>query len=123
MIKVLIVDDSKFSQKITASMIGRQLENVTFEFAGDGEEGLEKFKSVHPDYIVTDLLMPKLRGQDLIERIKQVDINAQVIVLSADVQSKVREVVRQMHVLAFINKPMTEAKAKEIADIIGNGAA
>lgn len=123
MTKVLIVDDSKFSQKITASLIGKQLEGVTFEFAGDGEEGLEKFKSLQPDYIVTDLLMPKLRGQDLIERIRQLDFNAKVIVLSADVQSKVREVVRQMHVLAFINKPMNEAKAKEIADIIGNGAA
>ncbi|WP_010632085.1 response regulator [Sporolactobacillus vineae] len=123
MIKVLIVDDSKFSQKITASLIGKQLDGVAFEFADDGEEGLEKFKSDHPDYIVTDLLMPKLRGQDLIERIKQVDIDAKVIVLSADVQSKVREVVRQMHVLAFINKPMNEAKAKEIAAIIGNGAA
>lgn len=122
MAKVLIVDDSKFSQKITASLIGKQLEDVTFEFAGDGEEGLEKFKSIQPDYIVTDLLMPKLRGQDLIERIRQLDFNAKVIVLSADVQSKVREVVRQMHVLAFINKPMNEAKAKDIADLIRNGA-
>ncbi|MCO7175341.1 response regulator [Sporolactobacillus kofuensis] len=122
MTKVLIVDDSKFSQKITYSFLNQYLEDIEFVFAGDGEEGLHKFNEAKPDYMIVDLLMPKLRGQDLIEKVKQIDREAKVIVLSADVQNRVREVVEKMGVLSFINKPLDEKKAREIANIIGNGA-
>ncbi|MCO7125837.1 response regulator [Sporolactobacillus shoreicorticis] len=122
MTKVLIVDDSKFSQKITYSLLNQYLENIEFLFANDGQEGLEKFSEVHPDFMIVDLLMPKLRGQDLIEKAKQIDREANVIVLSADVQNRVRDVVEKMGVLSFINKPLDEKKAKEICDIIGTGS-
>ncbi|GGL61247.1 response regulator [Sporolactobacillus putidus] len=120
--KILIVDDSKFSQKITSSLIKQYLDDAEFEFAGDGEEGLEKFKADHPDYIVVDLLMPKLRGGDLIEKIRQWDIDARIFVISADVQKRVRDVIEKMGVLSFINKPLDEEKAKKICNIIRNDA-
>ncbi|MDF2910700.1 MAG: response regulator [Sporolactobacillus laevolacticus] len=120
--KVLIVDDSKFSQKITYSFLNQYLEDAEFEFASDGEEGLNKFTEDKPDYMIVDLLMPKLRGQDLIEKAKQVDREANVIVLSADVQNRVREIVEKMGVLSFINKPLDDKKAKKICDMLGNGA-
>ncbi|MCI1858518.1 MAG: response regulator [Sporolactobacillus sp.] len=122
MIKILVVDDSKFAQRVTASMIGRYVENAEFMFAGDGEEGIDKFKALHPDFLIIDLLMPKLRGQDLIEKIRQIDFNAKIIVLSADIQHRVRLVLDKMGILSFINKPINEEKAKKIASIIGNGA-
>lgn len=120
--KILIVDDSKFSQKITYSFLNQYLENIEFIFANDGQEGLEKFTETQPDFMIVDLLMPKLRGQDLIEKAKQIDRDANVIVLSADVQNRVRDVVEKMGVLSFINKPLDEKKAKEICDIIGTGS-
>lgn len=120
--KILIVDDSKFSQKITSSLIKQYLDDAEFEFASDGEEGLEKFKADHPDYIVVDLLMPKLRGGDLIEKIRQWDIDARIFVISADVQKRVRDVIEKMGVLSFINKPLDEEKAKKLCNIIRNDA-
>jgi len=120
--KILIVDDSKFSQKITYSFLNQYLKNIEFVFANDGQEGLEKFTETQPDFMIVDLLMPKLRGQDLIEKVKQIERDANVIVLSADVQNRVRDVVEKMGVLSFINKPLDEKKAKEICDIIGTGS-
>lgn len=122
MIKILIVDDSKFSQKITSSLIKQQLPEAEYTFANDGWEGLEKFKKDRPDYLIIDLLMPKLRGQDLIEEVRKVDFGAKIIVVSADVQRRVREVIEKMGVLAFVNKPLNEEKAKTIANIIRNDA-
>lgn len=122
MVKILIVDDSRFSQKITASLIKQYLTDAVFEFAGDGEEGLEKFMTWHPGYMIIDLLMPKLRGQDMIEKVKEQDIDAKVFVVSADVQKRVRDVIDKMGVLSFINKPLDEEKAKKICDIIRNDA-
>lgn len=119
MTKILIVDDSKFSQKITSSLIDKHLDgDASFEFADDGEEGLKRFQELQPDFLIVDLLMPKLRGQDLIEKVKETDFEAKIIVVSADVQQKVRNVIEKMGVLAFINKPLNDEKAKQIAGII-----
>ncbi|RYM02932.1 response regulator [Sporolactobacillus sp. THM7-7] len=120
MVKILIVDDSKFAQKVTASLIERSLDDVRFDFASDGEEGVNKFRSGHPDFLIVDLLMPKLRGQDLIKKVKEMDRQAKIIVVSADVQTRVEDEVSKMGVLSFINKPLNEEKVKEIADIIRN---
>ncbi|RYL92380.1 response regulator transcription factor [Sporolactobacillus sp. THM19-2] len=120
MAKILIVDDSRFSQRITSTMIHNHLDDVAFSFAEDGEEGLEKFQEERPDYTIVDLLMPKLRGQDLIEKIKEIDRAARIIVLSADIQKSVRKVVELMGVQAYINKPLNDEKAKQISGIIRN---
>ncbi|MCL1632078.1 response regulator [Sporolactobacillus sp. CPB3-1] len=119
MTKVLIVDDSRFSQKITYSLLKKYAKDTEFLFAGDGQEGLDNYLENRPDFLITDLLMPKLRGQDLIEKVKQADREAKVIVLTADVQNRVREVIEKMGVLSFINKPLDERKAEEICAIMG----
>ncbi|BBN99679.1 response regulator transcription factor [Sporolactobacillus terrae] len=122
MTKLLIVDDSKFSQKITRSFLDRYLDDVTFDFADDGQAGLEKFDAWHPDYIIVDLLMPKLRGQDMIKQVKLSDPDARVIVLSADVQHHVREEVESLGVLTFVNKPLDDKKARELGTLIGKSS-
>ncbi|MBM7657495.1 response regulator [Sporolactobacillus spathodeae] len=122
MMNILIVDDSRFSQKVTSGLIKQFIPDAVQHFADDGLEGLEKYKEIKPDFMIIDLLMPKLRGQDLIEEVKKIDIDAKIIVLSADVQHKVREVIDKMGVLTFINKPLNEEKAKTIANLIRNDA-
>lgn len=122
LMKILIVDDSKFSQRITSSLLSKNLPDAELNFADDGLDGLEKFKQIRPDFMIIDLLMPKLRGQDLIEEVKKIDYDAKIVVLSADVQRKVRDVIEKMGVQAFINKPLNEEKAKAIASLVRNDA-
>ena len=57
--KILIVDDSTFSRKILGNLVAKYLGDVEIYFAKDGQEGLEKYKSIKPDYAFVDLLMPK----------------------------------------------------------------
>lgn len=63
---ILIIDDSAFSQRIIANLVQKYLEHVKIYFAKDGEEGLEKYKAIKPEYTFVDLLMPKLNGEGLI---------------------------------------------------------
>lgn len=117
---ILIIDDSAFSQRIIANLIVKHLDNVNTYFAKDGEEGLEKYKSIKPDYTFVDLLMPKLNGEELIKLVNEYDPNAQIIVVSADVQKSIKEEINAHGVIEFINKPFTEEKAKAICEIIRN---
>ena len=118
MIKILIVDDSVFSQKIIANILRKHVEQSDIYFAADGWNGLEKYKELKPDYVFVDLLMPGLDGQSLIKLIKEVDSSANIVVVTADVQNHVREEIEKLHIMTFINKPFTEEKAQIICDIM-----
>lgn len=120
MTKILIVDDSIFSQKITANLIKKFLDNIEIFFANDGEEGFNKYKEIKPDYVFLDLLMPKLNGEEVIKLIKQYDNHGKIIVVSADVQKKVKEEIENYGIMSFINKPFNDEKAKLICERIGN---
>lgn len=82
--KVLVVDDSMFVTK----QIGQILTSEGFDVvgtAGDGQEGLEKYKELYPnvDIVTMDITMPKMDGVTALEKILEFDKNAKVIMISA----------------------------------------
>ncbi len=118
MVNILIVDDSIFSQKITASLLKKYLNNLEISYANDGQEGFIKYQELKPDYIFLDLLMPKIDGFELIKMIKEHDEHAKIIVLSADVQKNVQDEISSYNVISFINKPFKDEKAELICQLI-----
>jgi len=77
---VLLVDDNRDGLLVRRSL----LEEVgyTVQIAHGGEEGLKLFKGSHFDVVVTDYRMPAMNGAELIQRIRTVNPNARVILLS-----------------------------------------
>src|SRR5688572_26126247 len=67
--KVLVVDDEASNVRLLQALLTRDGYNVVT--ACDGEEALGMVASVGPDLVVMDVLMPKLSGYDVCERIKQ----------------------------------------------------
>lgn len=119
MIRILIVDDSVFSQKTTAYLLKKTLpdEEMELSFASDGEEGLAKFRELKPDYMLIDLLMPKLGGAELAQIVLK-EGGTGVIILTADVQKRVREEFENQKVLAFVNKPLNDEKMRLLCDLM-----
>jgi two-component system chemotaxis response regulator CheY len=118
MIKILIVDDSVFSQKVAAGFMKKHLEDAEIYFANDGLEGIEKYIEIKPDYVFLDLLMPKVNGRELIKLIKEYDSAAKIFVVSADVQKNVREEIEACGVKSFINKPFNEEKVQLVCEML-----
>jgi two-component system chemotaxis response regulator CheY len=116
--KMLIVDDSRFTQLTTSKLLETYIEDLDIAFAKDGEEGFNKYKELKPDYVFVDLLMPNISGQELIRLIKDYDKNSKIFVISADVQKNVREEIESLGIIEFINKPFTGEKAKSVAELI-----
>jgi len=81
LMRILLVEDDK---KI-ASFIkkGLQQEGFAVDEAEDGDEGLHLALYEHYDAAVVDIMLPKLNGLDLIEKLRGKGINTPVIILSA----------------------------------------
>lgn len=73
-------------------MIAKFLENNKYivHYALNGAEGIELCKSLVPDLIILDIMLPKLNGNDVLQRLRKFT-NAPVIVVSAKtmVQTKI----------------------------------
>ena len=79
--KVLYVEDELSVQKSTVEFLSRFFDSITV--ASNGQEGLEKFESAKFDIVITDMMMPKMNGTKMLQKIKQIDQNAVIIILSA----------------------------------------
>lgn len=80
-IKVLLVED----EATLAMIIKDTLDGDEFEIflASDGEEGIQKYKEIRPDIIVSDIMMPSMDGFSMIKQIRKTDSNIPVLFLSA----------------------------------------
>jgi two-component system chemotaxis response regulator CheY len=110
--KILIVDDSPVSRAIIKKCLPTGRNFDLFE-AGDGKEGLEKFKEIQPDVTLLDLTMPVMDGFEALEEIKKVDSNALVIVLTADIQQKTVDKVMALGAVTVAPKPPSAEKIEQ----------
>ena len=118
--KILIVEDDVFFQKFYKT----QLESQGFEtdLASDGEEGLEKIKSFHPDVVLLDMIMPKKDGFELLETMnKDGTIKSnKILVFSTLGQEKDIQRATELGAKGYINKGFFDfstllAKINEVA--------
>ena len=83
----LIIDDSDFMRAMVRSILVKNGFHVAGE-AKDGKIGIEKFKSLNPDIVVTDILMEGTSGFEVIEEIKKHNPDAKIVVVSSVVKQK-----------------------------------
>ena len=117
--KILLVDDSGFSRKIAAQLFRENFSEAELFLASDGVMGYESFVKIQPDILVTDLLMPNMSGQELVKKIRELDKNVLVFLLTADVQQATKEEVEAFNISAFINKPLNQEKMEFVKKLIG----
>ncbi len=48
-----------------------KFEGFDVELAADGEEGLDKIRSIKPTLVLLDIMMPKMNGLQVLEKVKQ----------------------------------------------------
>jgi two-component system chemotaxis response regulator CheY len=108
MAKILVVDDSGMSRRTLRKI----LEPAGHEIieAEEGIVALERYFLEKPDLVLLDLTMTGMYGIDVLNKLREMDPQARVIIASADIQSSTREMVNAGGASAFINKPFTSDK-------------
>jgi two-component system chemotaxis response regulator CheY len=119
--KVLLVDDSSLTRRVTR----RFLEGVGYTVveAEDGLSALEQFAIERPDVVLLDLLMSGMYGLDVLSKMREIDPAARVVVMSADIQTSSREMVKAAGASGFINKPAQPAYVIEVIEKVMAGSA
>lgn len=84
--KILIVEDEMYLR----IPLAEQLKAGGFEVLGakDGVEGLEMSLREHPDLILLDVMMPKMNGTEMLQKLREDEWgkNAKVIILTNSVE-------------------------------------
>ena len=104
--RILIADDEPINQELLeAFLIGKDYE---LDFANDGAETLAKVESFQPDLILLDVMMPKLSGFEVCEKVKGDPKTAGVMVLMVTALSDLGDVERAVHVGCddYLSKPI-----------------
>lgn len=68
MSKILLIEDDKILQKMYQDKFGAT--KYELSVASDGEEGLKKVQEEKPDFILLDLMMPKVSGAQVLNILK-----------------------------------------------------
>ncbi len=102
---ILVVDDE---QQIVRVVKG-YLENAGYRVltASNGEEALQQAKQQRPDLVVLDLLMPKMDGMALTQRLRAEMPSVAIIMLTARVEEMDRILGLKMGADDYVTKPFS----------------
>lgn len=103
--KVLVVDDEVLVRRSLSRAL-RAKGHEVFE-AVDGNEGLERWQSIHPDLIFLDVLMPGLNGPEVLQEMGKLRCG-KVVLMSAFAGEHNMETALHMGADLFVPKPFED---------------
>lgn len=103
MTRILLVEDNV----TIADALGRNLrgEGYEVEIVHSGDEGLQRIVSTRPDLVVLDLLLPKMKGYDVLRRMRAEGCDQPVLILSALSTERDKLLGFRMGADDFVTKP------------------
>ena len=120
--RVLIVEDDEAERKHLAQMVSSF--GITALTATDGQDALESLASRDVDAILTDLVMPRMDGFELLRKLSAQGVTTPAIVLTGfRSNDKASTVVRDLKAFWFLEKPVQPGVLRELLEraIIQNG--
>lgn len=116
MSKILIIEDDPLISRMYEKIFS--FESFEVEVANDGEEGLTKARTLKPTLILLDIMMPKMNGLEVLDKLK-VDIDTKsipVVILTNLAGQNDAETALSKGAVKYIIKSQYEPK--QIADMV-----
>lgn len=116
----MIVDDSN----VIRNRIERGMSHLAMRVvasAANGEEAVEGFRTHRPQFVTMDLTMPRMDGLECIQKLKAIDPNVNILVVSALSDRKTGLRALQYGARGFICKPFTDEQlASALSKLLDN---
>ena len=102
---VLIIEDDPRMQKVLRR--GFLEEHYAVVVAGDGQTGLDLFRTTRPLAVVLDLILPRISGRELCHTFKSISAETPVIVLSAISEVVDKVLLLELGADDYVTKPFS----------------
>lgn len=113
--KILVVDDSYYMRTMLKNLLADAGHDIIGE-AANGEEALSLAKTLSPDMVTLDVILPDTTGLEVLKEIKKEMPNLKVVIVSAVGQELVVNEAIQNGAIAYIVKPFNEEKVLEVVE-------
>lgn len=113
MASIMIVDDSNYTRRTHRRIL--ESGGHTVHEAATGLAAIEGYFVYRPDLVLLDLTMEDLGGLEVLRQLRELQSDARVIVVSADVQRSTTRLVADSGALRFLGKPVA---AEELLDAV-----
>ena len=106
MARLLIVDDEADVREFAANLFRKR--KIDVDTAANGKEALEKIEKAKPELILLDIKMEGMDGIEILERVKQIDQNIKVIMVTGKKGDEDEAFTRCKNsgALDYIHKPL-----------------
>jgi two-component system chemotaxis response regulator CheY len=113
---MMIIDDSATMRKIimrTVRMSGVEVGNT--EEAGNGSEALKKLENNTADFILCDINMPEMNGEEFVKKARELPNceKTKIIMVSTECSDDIINTLMENGANGYITKPFTPEKFKE----------
>ena len=110
-VSLLVIDDNQGNVELLSNALAQpDLEILT---ASDPEEGLDLFWNRRPQIVLTDLMMPRMTGMEVLERIVDIDPATDVILMTAHYSTESAVEAVKKGASDYLNKPVSIGPLRE----------
>jgi DNA-binding NtrC family response regulator len=104
-VKLVAVDDTPASLELLAESLAQ--EGLAIFTSTDPEEGMDLIFREHPEIVLLDLVMPKMTGLEMLDRIAEFDPAIDVILMTAHYTTETAVEAIQKGACDYLNKPVS----------------
>ena len=107
-IKLLVIDDDPQSLELVSETLSDN--GLHILTADDPESGLELVRRERPEIVLSDIVMPKMNGMELLGRILDVDPATDVILMTAHYSTEAAVEAIKKGACDYLTKPISIAR-------------
>jgi DNA-binding response OmpR family regulator len=103
--KILVIEDDRATRKALQELF--ESEGFVVDTAQDGAQGLAAFRAGKPNFVVLDLRMPKIPGQDVCRHIRKESEEVPILILSGSSGEVDRVLLLELGADDYVVKPFS----------------
>ena len=103
--KILVIEDDRATRKALQQLF--EPEGFLVEVAQDGAQGLAAFRAGRPNFVLLDLRMPKIGGQDVCRLIRRESEDVPILILTGSAAEVDRVLLLELGADDYVTKPFS----------------
>ena len=103
--KILVIEDDRATRKALQQLF--ESEGYLVETAQDGAQGLASFRATRPNFVILDLRMPKIGGQEVCRLIRKESEEVPIIILTGSAAELDRVLLLELGADDYVTKPFS----------------